>query len=92
MRQETYKCDVCGTAKGEGNRWLMGWEVPGGFALSDWGFGSKTAERVFHFCSESHALTEQGRHLRKDRGAAEDRKPMGTEVRVMSQADRARVG
>jgi hypothetical protein len=90
MRQETYKCDVCNMPKGEGNRWLMGWALPGGFALTDWGFAPQNAERVYHFCSEVHALTEQGRHLRQDRSTLEDRKPVAAEVRVMPSATRVR--
>jgi hypothetical protein len=77
MRYETYTCDVCGAPKGVGNRWLIGWEVEGGFALADWGFvpphlGKIEDERVFHFCSEAHALSEQSKHLRQDRHAGKD--------------------
>ena len=28
-----YKCDVCGTAKGEGNKWLLGFPVDAGMSL-----------------------------------------------------------
>ena len=72
MRLETHTCDVCGTPKGVGNRWLVGWKVNGGFALADWGFApsrgqSGETEQVYHFCSEAHALSEQAKHLRQDR-------------------------
>jgi hypothetical protein len=99
MRQETYTCDVCGGARGEGNRWLVGWVVDGGFALADWGFAPKGGERVYHFCSETHALVEQGKHLRQDRHAvtlvaAEEpaRRPAMAEGRVIHFGDRSRVG
>jgi hypothetical protein len=73
MRLETHTCDVCGVAKGIGNRWLVGWKVNGGFALADWGFAPPQTEsgepgQVYHFCSEAHALSEQSKHLRQDRG------------------------
>ena len=71
MRLETYTCDGCGSAKGAGNRWLMGWKVDGGFALADWGFApsgqSNEGTKVYHFCSESHALIELAKHLRQDK-------------------------
>ena len=69
MRVETHTCDVCGTPKGVGNRWLVGWKVNGGFALADWGFAPMggQGEVVYHFCSEAHALSEQAKHLRQDR-------------------------
>jgi hypothetical protein len=89
MRQETYKCDVCGMAKGEGNRWLMGWSLPGGFALTDWGFAPSGVDRVYHFCSEAHALIEQGRNLRQDRSESSVRKPQASEVRMMPRAREA---
>jgi hypothetical protein len=98
MRQESYTCDVCGGAKGEGNRWLVGWVVDGGFALADWGFAPKGGERVYHFCSETHALVEQGRHLRQDRvgvaGVSEQpvNKPAIAEVRVIRFGDQSRAG
>ena len=69
MKNETYTCDVCHGIKGEGNRWLVGWVVRGGFALADWGYTPDDGGPVFHFCSEAHALAEQGKHLRQDRDA-----------------------
>ena len=77
-------------AKGEGNRWLMGWSLPGGFALTDWGFAPGDLGRVYHFCSEAHALIEQGRHLRQDRNEFADRKPTVAEVRMMPLVARSR--
>jgi hypothetical protein len=76
--------------KSEGNRWLMGWALPGGFALTDWGFAPKDGERIYYFCSEVHALTEQGRHLRQDRGGAEEHKPAVAEVRLMPSVKQIR--
>lgn len=97
MRQETYTCDVCNGIKGAGNRWLVGWKVKGGFALADWGFtpeGAAEGERVYHFCSDSHALSEQSKHLRQDsRSAAEmARKPVAAEGQVISMGMRSKLG
>jgi hypothetical protein len=82
MRLETYTCDVCSCARGAGNRWLMGWKVNGGFALADWGFAPVPGPgdedlKVYHFCSESHALIEQAKHLRQDRVASHGVKASG---------------
>jgi hypothetical protein len=85
---ETHTCDVCGVAKGIGNRWLVGWKVNGGFALADWGFsptpgqGGEEGSVVYHFCSEACALSEQAKHLRQDRPAVRGTPRMGGPVTV----------
>lgn len=69
MRSEVINCDVCGAAKGAGNRWIMGWSSFHGYALADWVEGAdfRQPEEFGHFCSEACALKYQGRYLRQDK-------------------------
>ena len=75
-----YKCDVCGAAKGEGNKWLLGFPVDAGlylgrkvliqtigYAITDWSDIRATDEKleVHHLCSEKCALTKQAEYLRR---------------------------
>lgn len=61
-------CDKCGAIKGEGNRWLCGWESVHGYALADWPDVeqvSRIGTTVNTFCGENCALSHQAQYLRR---------------------------
>lgn len=63
------KCDYCGVTKGEGNHWLKGANVHGGYLIADSHSlnVSTMPENTFveDLCSEMCALTRQAQVLRK---------------------------
>lgn len=68
MRSEVITCDVCKATKGEGNKWLQGWQSEHGYALGDWesGLEFRLSRPIHHFCSESCGLKYQAKFLRRD--------------------------
>lgn len=72
---QTVTCNVCGATKGEGNRWLVGWEAFHGYAISDWPDAEQYAHlrdardprvETQHFCGERCALNRQAQYLRRE--------------------------
>ena len=51
MRFDTYKCDVCGTLKGENNHWFRADTGVSGLELNAWGVMQPTASTV-DLCSD----------------------------------------
>lgn len=61
-------CDVCGAVKGEGNRWLMGWENCNEIAIST---DTTTPRFRRDWCSEKCLHIAVSRHIEKIRAAQE---------------------
>jgi hypothetical protein len=72
MVDMTFKCDICGIAKGEANHW---WETH----IEDWydmrgimvtKFEGRVGDGTQHFCGEAHLLQRIGEYVRKHNAAA----------------------
>ena len=81
MKVDTYKCDVCGTVKGENNHWFRIETGGVSLELSAWGVAPATATTV-DLCSDSCVIkTVQQWLTAQAHGTA----PRHTEVRVAGE-------
>jgi hypothetical protein len=62
MKVDTYKCDVCGTIKGENNHWFRIDTGVSGLELNAWGVMPPTATTV-DLCSDSCVIKVVGKWL-----------------------------
>jgi hypothetical protein len=54
MKIEVYKCDVCGTVKGESNHWYIGSFDPAAFNIYPWE-GERRGDWIKHICGQQCA-------------------------------------
>ena len=62
MKIDSYKCDVCGTMKGENNHWFRIDAGPSGLELNAWGVVPATATSA-DLCSDGCVMKMVGKWL-----------------------------
>ena len=79
MKVDTYKCDVCGTVKGENNHWFRIDTAGPSLELNAWGLAPATATAV-DLCSDSCVIKTVQQWL-----TAQANAPRPAEVRVAGE-------